>query len=210
MLLAVYSHYMVSDPFERSGPALVFTFMLGGRLVVWYQVRSFGIHPHTKTEFWFECKFSIVQNRRADAKPKLPLQLPLCSPNRSNSKRTNSLEQHWSVRSVRTDDTQSVGCGWMRCCVLWMHRYHQDQTANCRRHHHHHHLLPKTDNWNTNQHARVCSSSQNIFSQVIYYNIYTLYKCNNTHHDATDSWSPLQSNGLLSCVLRVFRCIKTT
>lgn len=37
MLLAVYSHYMVSDPFERSGPALVFTFMLGGRLVVWYQ-----------------------------------------------------------------------------------------------------------------------------------------------------------------------------
>lgn len=37
MLLAVYSHYMVSDPFERSGPALVFTFMLAGRLVVWYQ-----------------------------------------------------------------------------------------------------------------------------------------------------------------------------
>lgn len=39
MLLAVYSHYMVNDPFERCGPALVFTFMLGGRLVVWYQVR---------------------------------------------------------------------------------------------------------------------------------------------------------------------------
>ena len=38
MLLAVYSHYMVNDPFERCGPALVFTFMLGGRLVVWYQV----------------------------------------------------------------------------------------------------------------------------------------------------------------------------
>lgn len=37
MLLAVYSHYMVNDPFERCGPALVFTFMLGGRLVVWYQ-----------------------------------------------------------------------------------------------------------------------------------------------------------------------------
>ncbi|KAG4067514.1 hypothetical protein HA402_005286 [Bradysia odoriphaga] len=37
MFLAVYSHYMVSDPFERSGPALVFTFMLCGRLVVWYQ-----------------------------------------------------------------------------------------------------------------------------------------------------------------------------
>lgn len=40
MLLAVYSHYMVNDPFERCGPALVFTFMLGGRLVVWYQVRE--------------------------------------------------------------------------------------------------------------------------------------------------------------------------
>ncbi|XP_035792220.1 novel acetylcholine receptor chaperone [Anopheles aquasalis] len=37
MFLAVYSHYMVSDPFERSGPALVFTFMLIGRLVIWYQ-----------------------------------------------------------------------------------------------------------------------------------------------------------------------------
>lgn len=38
MLLGIYQHWMVSDPFERSGPALVFTFMLGGRLVVWYQV----------------------------------------------------------------------------------------------------------------------------------------------------------------------------
>lgn len=37
MFLAVYSHYMVSDPFERCGPALVFTFMLSGRFVVWYQ-----------------------------------------------------------------------------------------------------------------------------------------------------------------------------
>ncbi|XP_039963653.1 novel acetylcholine receptor chaperone [Bactrocera neohumeralis] len=37
MILGVYQHWMVSDPFERSGPALVFTFMLGGRLVVWYQ-----------------------------------------------------------------------------------------------------------------------------------------------------------------------------
>lgn len=37
MFLAVYSHYMVSDPFERCGPALVFTFMLTGRFVVWYQ-----------------------------------------------------------------------------------------------------------------------------------------------------------------------------
>lgn len=37
MLLGIYQHWMVNDPFERSGPALVFTFMLGGRLVVWYQ-----------------------------------------------------------------------------------------------------------------------------------------------------------------------------
>lgn len=37
MLLAVYSHLMVNDPFERTGPSLVFTFMLSGRLVVWYQ-----------------------------------------------------------------------------------------------------------------------------------------------------------------------------
>lgn len=29
---------MVSDAFERIGPALVFTFMLTGRLVVWYQI----------------------------------------------------------------------------------------------------------------------------------------------------------------------------
>lgn len=49
MLLAVYSHYMVSDPFERSGPALVFTFMLGGRLVVWYQVSE----TRLKSAFFF-------------------------------------------------------------------------------------------------------------------------------------------------------------
>lgn len=29
---------MAKDPFERTGPALVFTFMLTGRLVVWYQI----------------------------------------------------------------------------------------------------------------------------------------------------------------------------
>lgn len=38
MLLSIYNHYMVSDAFERIGPALVFTFMLTGRLVVWYQI----------------------------------------------------------------------------------------------------------------------------------------------------------------------------
>lgn len=47
-ILAVYSHYMASDPFERSGPALVFTFMLSGRLVISYQVTYlyFAIKPN--------------------------------------------------------------------------------------------------------------------------------------------------------------------
>lgn len=38
MLLAIYNHWMVNDAFERIGSALVFTFMLTGRLVVWYQI----------------------------------------------------------------------------------------------------------------------------------------------------------------------------
>ncbi|XP_026485796.2 novel acetylcholine receptor chaperone [Vanessa tameamea] len=37
MILAAYSHLMVGDPFDRCAPALVFFFMLSGRLVVWYQ-----------------------------------------------------------------------------------------------------------------------------------------------------------------------------
>ncbi|XP_044752495.1 novel acetylcholine receptor chaperone [Coccinella septempunctata] len=37
-LLAVYSHYMVADKMERTAPALVFLFMLCGRLVVYYQI----------------------------------------------------------------------------------------------------------------------------------------------------------------------------
>lgn len=45
MLLAVYSHLMVNDPFERTGPSLVFTFMLSGRLVVWYQVNMTSRAP---------------------------------------------------------------------------------------------------------------------------------------------------------------------
>lgn len=40
MLLGVYQHYMISDPFERCGPALVFTFLLVCRLVVWWQTRK--------------------------------------------------------------------------------------------------------------------------------------------------------------------------
>ncbi|XP_073951224.1 novel acetylcholine receptor chaperone isoform X2 [Choristoneura fumiferana] len=38
MVLAAYSHVMVGDPFDRCAPALVFFFMLCGRLVVWYQI----------------------------------------------------------------------------------------------------------------------------------------------------------------------------
>ncbi|KAL3281496.1 hypothetical protein HHI36_004703, partial [Cryptolaemus montrouzieri] len=37
-LMAVYSHYMVADKLERTAPALVFLFMLSGRLVVYYQI----------------------------------------------------------------------------------------------------------------------------------------------------------------------------
>ena len=36
--MAVYSHYMVADKLERTAPALVFLFMLSGRLVVYYQL----------------------------------------------------------------------------------------------------------------------------------------------------------------------------
>lgn len=39
MLMAVYSHYMVNDRFERVAPALVFFFMLTGRLVINWQLR---------------------------------------------------------------------------------------------------------------------------------------------------------------------------
>ncbi|XP_019873328.1 novel acetylcholine receptor chaperone [Aethina tumida] len=39
-LMAVYSHYMVNDHLERTAPALVFLFMLCGRLVVYYQVQK--------------------------------------------------------------------------------------------------------------------------------------------------------------------------
>lgn len=39
MMMAVYSHYMVNDKFERTAPALVFFFMLTGRLVIDWQLR---------------------------------------------------------------------------------------------------------------------------------------------------------------------------
>jgi hypothetical protein len=38
MFLAIYSQYVVSDPFERIGPSMVFSFMLIGRLVIFYQI----------------------------------------------------------------------------------------------------------------------------------------------------------------------------
>ncbi|CAH1709500.1 unnamed protein product [Macrosiphum euphorbiae] len=38
-LLAVYTHYAAKDKFERMAPALVFLFMLAGRLVIDYQLR---------------------------------------------------------------------------------------------------------------------------------------------------------------------------
>ncbi|RZF39885.1 hypothetical protein LSTR_LSTR010513 [Laodelphax striatellus] len=39
MLMAVYCHYMVNDKFERIAPALVFFFMLTGRMVIDWQLR---------------------------------------------------------------------------------------------------------------------------------------------------------------------------
>uniref|UniRef100_A0A1B6IW00 Novel acetylcholine receptor chaperone n=1 Tax=Homalodisca liturata TaxID=320908 RepID=A0A1B6IW00_9HEMI len=39
MMMAVYSHYMVNDKFERIAPALVFFFMLTGRMVIDWQLR---------------------------------------------------------------------------------------------------------------------------------------------------------------------------
>ncbi|XP_034936033.1 transmembrane protein 35A [Chelonus insularis] len=38
MLLAVYSHYRLNDKLERTAPALVFLFMLMGRLVIDFQL----------------------------------------------------------------------------------------------------------------------------------------------------------------------------
>lgn len=47
MLMAVYSHYMVNDKFERIAPALVFFFMLTGRLVIDWQLRREDAQPVT-------------------------------------------------------------------------------------------------------------------------------------------------------------------
>lgn len=47
MFLAIYSQYVVSDPFERIGPTMVFSFMLIGRLVIYYQVTATRRIPHS-------------------------------------------------------------------------------------------------------------------------------------------------------------------
>lgn len=39
MIGATYTHYAIGDKFERTAPAIVFTFMLTCRLVVYWQVR---------------------------------------------------------------------------------------------------------------------------------------------------------------------------
>lgn len=46
MFLAIYSQYVVSDPFERIGPTMVFSFMLIGRLVIFYQVKAENFQKH--------------------------------------------------------------------------------------------------------------------------------------------------------------------
>lgn len=43
MILSIYSQYVVSDPFERIGPTMVFSFMLIGRLVIYYQVSTLDV-----------------------------------------------------------------------------------------------------------------------------------------------------------------------
>ena len=57
MFLAIYSQYVVSDPFERIGPTMVFSFMLIGRLVIYYQVSNFKSHSRLQFQMNFPlCK----------------------------------------------------------------------------------------------------------------------------------------------------------
>lgn len=56
MFLAIYSQYVVSDPFERIGPTMVFSFMLIGRLVIYYQVSEFLFETFI---FNFQPEFSL-------------------------------------------------------------------------------------------------------------------------------------------------------
>ncbi|KAL1491705.1 hypothetical protein ABEB36_012263 [Hypothenemus hampei] len=39
-VMAMYSHYMVADQMERTAPAIVFFFLLCGRLVVFFQLKK--------------------------------------------------------------------------------------------------------------------------------------------------------------------------
>lgn len=57
MFLAIYSQYVVSDPFERIGPTMVFSFMLIGRLVIYYQVSKFRFNFQLQSQLNFPfCK----------------------------------------------------------------------------------------------------------------------------------------------------------
>lgn len=38
-VMAMYSHYMVADRFERTAPAIVFFFLLCGRMAVFFQIQ---------------------------------------------------------------------------------------------------------------------------------------------------------------------------
>ena len=49
-LLALYTHLMINDKFERIAPSIVFTLMLTCRLVVFWQVKQKGISVKTKEE----------------------------------------------------------------------------------------------------------------------------------------------------------------
>lgn len=52
MILSIYSQYVVSDPFERIGPTMVFSFMLIGRLVIYYQVSWLDLWPLGVEKSW--------------------------------------------------------------------------------------------------------------------------------------------------------------
>lgn len=60
MLLAIYSQCVVSDPFERIGPTMVFSFMLIGRLVIYYQVSEPPPHITYLGIYYFISTFQII------------------------------------------------------------------------------------------------------------------------------------------------------
>ena len=67
MFLAIYSQYVVSDPFERIGPTMVFIFMLVGRLVIYYQVGDFldfREHPKITSKSFFKIYLQIYRKEQ--------------------------------------------------------------------------------------------------------------------------------------------------